>query len=488
MSHQDTINFIVDRGGHISNETIYDEIIVLFEKFEQLPSIIFKECTFKNQVRFELINNDKLHLVFHNCIFENDVNILKCELSRIQFSSIVQIESIDISGTFDSLYLDSNDTDIKGNISIYNCTINETIDCSNLHISQGQFTLSLHNSEDTDFTSSFKDTTFSVSNFSGYLGTESSFKNFKNLNTSLFDDCRLKEISFKDADFGNNTFFINSIFYSNTSFENCKNLDTTELVFRACLFKGLPHFNESKFNHFVLHHVIFENKVSFGRLEINTIDFYQTSFNNGAYFDELQINKILDFEYINSLNLMAATKWRRTLRVIKQELQKAENKIDYSRFRAYEYIAYKQELTQEITELKLQIKLKDRLLAKNRKYATSKRDLIILKLSEQVSDYGTDWKRALKFTLLFGFIFYIPFFIFENWSHSWDCSRWQVFPIGFLRFFILTDFYNPLGDGKTYIENDSLNHVFSWFIFILGKIVIAFGIYEMIQAFRKFKA
>jgi len=44
-------------------------------------------------------------------------------------------------------------------------------------------------------------------------------------------------------------------------------------------------------------------------------------------------------------------------------------------------------------------------------------------------------------------------------------------------------FFNPLVNDKVYLTNP-----LSWLIFIFGKIVIAFGIYEMIQSFRKFKA
>ena len=56
---------------------------------------------------------------------------------------------------------------------------------------------------------------------------------------------------------------------------------------------------------------------------------------------------------------------------------------------------------------------------------------------------------------------------------------------GYFRFLIVTDFYNPLEKERIFIDN---SNTWGWIIFILGKIVLAFGIYEMIQAFRKFKA
>jgi len=54
---------------------------------------------------------------------------------------------------------------------------------------------------------------------------------------------------------------------------------------------------------------------------------------------------------------------------------------------------------------------------------------------------------------------------------------------GAFRFFLVTDFSSPFRAKGEFFENWGI-----WIPLILGKIFIAFGIYEMIQAFRKFKA
>ncbi|WP_026714791.1 hypothetical protein [Flavobacterium daejeonense] len=67
-----------------------------------------------------------------------------------------------------------------------------------------------------------------------------------------------------------------------------------------------------------------------------------------------------------------------------------------------------------------------------------------------------------------------------------NLSNWADFIYGYFRFFLITDFKN-----EYYQEGDNIlkfNCFLSLVPFIIGKIAVAFGIYEMIQSFRKFKA
>jgi hypothetical protein len=90
------------------------------------------------------------------------------------------------------------------------------------------------------------------------------------------------------------------------------------------------------------------------------------------------------------------------------------------------------------------------------------------------------------FTLIVGLVFFTSFFIFENSSKTINLGNWQDFVYGYFRFFLITDFKNEYYDsGETVLK---FNCFLSLIPFIIGKIVVAFGIYEMIQSFRKFKA
>jgi hypothetical protein len=111
------------------------------------------------------------------------------------------------------------------------------------------------------------------------------------------------------------------------------------------------------------------------------------------------------------------------------------------------------------------------------------RDKFILATTWLATGFDHSWRRALVFTLSFGFLFYNLFFISERYYYTFDIARWREFVSGYFRFLLVTDFYNPLIKERVF-----LTEPLSWLIFILGKIFIAFGIYEMVQAFRKFKS
>ncbi|MGA9639334.1 hypothetical protein, partial [Flavobacterium sp.] len=65
----------------------------------------------------------------------------------------------------------------------------------------------------------------------------------------------------------------------------------------------------------------------------------------------------------------------------------------------------------------------------------------------------------------------------------YNSDQIEAYFVSLFRFFLITDFYSPFEAGRNYLTN-----IGSWIPFIFGKIFIAFGIYEMIQSFRKFKA
>ena len=73
-----------------------------------------------------------------------------------------------------------------------------------------------------------------------------------------------------------------------------------------------------------------------------------------------------------------------------------------------------------------------------------------------------------------------------NFKLNIDLNDWQDFVYGYFRFFLITDFKNEYYEAGERVLK--FNSIISLFPFIIGKIAIAFGIYEMIQSFRKFKA
>ena len=247
--------------------------------------------------------------------------------------------------------------------------------------------------------------------------------------------------------------FTNCTFLGPSSFTRSVIGISLNLDFVNCNFKKHINFNNFIANQFELIDTTFTERISFQEACFNIIKIDRTIFEKGALFDDIQIKKIDDCD-------------RRTIRAIKQELQKAENRIDFNRFRAYELAAHYKEL--------------------DWKWNSGFIDKSILYVTKISTDYGNSWRKALRFTIVGGFSIYLMLYIIENLDFQiglLNLDNWARLFSGFFRFLLVTDFYNPLETDRVYLTNP-----FSWLIFIFGKIVIAFGIYEMIQSFRKFKA
>ena len=183
----------------------------------------------------------------------------------------------------------------------------------------------------------------------------------------------------------------------------------------------------------------------------------RTIFEKSAFFDDIEI---LRFNKCD----------KRTLRNIKQQLLLADNKIDYDNFRAQELNSYKEELKNKIKTKKGKIRRK------------AKRDLIILRVNSFYSNNGTDWVKALKRTIVLALLFYSAFYVIHNSSKEFSFSGYNEYFIGLFRYFLITDFHNPLVNNNEYLENAS-----EWILFVLGKVFIAIGLYEILISFRKFR-
>ncbi|MEO8255077.1 MAG: hypothetical protein ABI554_11890, partial [Flavobacterium sp.] len=266
-----------------------------------------------------------------------------------------------------------------------------------------------------------------------------------------------EKVKFDDSKFIGKCEFDKCDFSSTTWFEKCRNLNNSKLRFVACEFKGFSLFNNSKINFLNIDRCTFDKSSSFADAEFNTLKLFEVKFAGGAYFDEMKINKVLNKSYLNDKS--SISEWKKTLRAIKQESQKTENRIDFNNYRNYELAAHYEELS----------------------FKKNFKDTSILWATKWSSNFG-NWFWSLCFTLLSGFIWYSILYRIEN-GGAYNPDQLENYFISLFRFFLITDFYSPFETGRNYLSN-----IESWIPFVLGKIFIAFGIYEMIQSFRKFKA
>lgn len=445
-------------------------------------SITFENCTFIcNTLEFNNIKKPILGLLFTDCTFYCEVNFTECSFYKLAFLNTKDIKSLHLNGksekdplllnTFDfqNSFTFSESPELNTDFCFQNTKIIDTFSFININHISGRFCFSSnimgeeYNKfsyvsfvDSTIFNPCFTENKFHISsNFSNII-----FKYFNNyeFDYTYFHDNTFNKVSFSKSNFIGDCVFERCDFLSTIWFEECKNLKNSKLKFVACEFKGFSLFNKSKINFLNIDRCTFHKSSSFTDAEFNTLKLFEVKFNGGAYFDEMKINNVLDKSYLKDKSKIL--EWKRTLRAIKQESQKTENRIDFNRFRSYELAVHYKELS----------------LWRNFK------DTSILWSTKWTTDFGLSWTRAFWFTILSGLFWYSILYRIEN-SGVFNSEKVNEFFVGAFRFFLVTDFYNPLETDRVYLTNP-----LSWFVFILGKIVIAFGIYEMIQSFRKFKA
>ncbi len=438
--------------------------------------ITFSNITFsRNTIKFYKREEDCLHIInFENCIFLSDINFDYCNIQELNFTSnVFNCNNLKINNSkiFDFSFKEINVIE-KGNIEIYKCEVESCfeiekirfIEFSKLIIKESTFncTTTIMDCEINQLVISH---CFFKEHFD-YFGNKSNSNN----NSYFFNRCEFNYSSFFKTKFNNDSHFADCKFLNITKFENTGDEIKTILRFDDCEFLKQVSFNKSRIHKISFNNLKFLDEVSLQETYFDIVEIDRTIFEKQANFDEIQIKQIYNCN-------------RKTIRTIKLQLQKAENKIDYNKFRVYEFNAYRADIKRKLKEFKQD---KDQLNHRKREPIQLKRDAFVLWISDVVSEYGTDWKRAFNFTFWSGMLIYLFFYSIENYNQTIDVSNWDNWKrliSGFFRFFLVTDFYNPLENDRIYIKNP-----LSWIIFIFGKVVIAFGIYEIIQSFRKFKA
>lgn len=479
-------DLIINENKKFINEVIdLEKEKLLIKTFKSSNWVNFENCIFNcEELLFQDINRPYLVLEFNNCTFNCNVNFENCNMEKLTFNDTKLIKSLNINPKHDqksifdnfkfSNFPNSNKAELNSDFSINNTTVNkfflfEHVNhvSGKLHFFNNNFGIEENEYGNTIFNDSimsnifFKRNTFN--NLTTFLNSTIKYNHDELKSTSeVYKNNRFFDNTFEKVKFNNSKFigkceFDKCDFLSTTWFEWCKNLVNSHLKFVACEFKGFSLFNNSKINSLDIDRCTFDKSSSFTDSEFNKIKLYEVKFGGGAYFEEMKINKVIDRSYLKDKTEIL--EWKRTLRCIKQELQKTENKIDFNIYRNYELAAHYKELS----------------------LFTNFKDTSILWATKWSSDFG-NWFWSLGFTILSGLIWYTILYRIEN-TGTFNFDQINNFFVGVFRFFLVTDFYNPLENDRTYLENG-----WSWLIFIIGKIFIAFGIYEMIQSFRKFKA
>ena len=441
------------------NVTIQNKI-VNFSKIDlkHTKSISFNNCKFYRHLT--IINSNPIEFIdeivtFENCSFTS-FSFSKCNINLLIIKNSVFENEFSIKDSFFSGVRIESCLNINCEFRILSSIFKDSFWFSDNSFQETGKMVFIKNDFLEQFTlmeNTIHRLLFITNNFSN-----SAVLSYNNLSGfSSFDSCTFKKLDYSNSKIFS-TRFNHCNFLNFANFAELERIETSKLYFVSCEFNGLTSFNYSRLNILEIDKSTFDKATSFTNTEFNTIKLSEVKFDKGAYFDEMQLNKIIDKSFLKG-SKKEISEWKKTLRTIKYEAQKLENRIDFNQFRNYELAAHYKELS----------------------FKNNFIDKTILWATKWSSDFG-NWFWSLGFTILSGLIWYTILYRIENTS-TFNFDQINNFFVGVFRFFLVTDFYNPLENDRTYLENG-----WSWLIFIIGKIFIAFGLYEMIQSFRKFKA
>lgn len=292
-----------------------------------------------------------------------------------------------------------------------------------------------------------------------------------NINNSIFEekvifrDRHFDHIEFENTKFKKIVDFYNSKFLSALRFLNTAFEGTT--FFSKTTFKEVVVFQYTQLSkNMVLREAEFQKGVNLS--QINFID--QGCLNifkvNISTFASISEKDSGDFDDGDNWKKISHSFKRETYRILKNESLKQNDRINGLEYHAHEMEAYRE-------DLKTSVKWYNK-------------DRIILAFNRFTNYYGLHWGLGLAVTLGIALFFYLVYYLSldihpvrftmqTNLSDTWDC-------LGISSSYF-AQFINPT-HSISFMEK----YVGNWSIFwdLISRIFIGLGIYQTIQAFRKF--
>ncbi len=407
-----------------------------------------------------------------------------------------------------STYQLHNLNDIKvhllNNRNLNDCDFHFNVDFVSIQFSSGKIEVknSCFLKEITSYNNTFnEEIDFSKTKFKGVIKfVNAKFQKGINFQGTTFE----KSVSFHGTHFAEDVDLSNKIFKEDVSFVNAKfqkgiNFQGTtfaeDVDFRTTTFPQKVDFKNMTFNQSVdFSEKLFTESVSFQKTFFHSVVFTKVEFDNTVDFENISISnnmilrgtcfkKGVDFSLINFINNgrlnifgfnMNGTKTeeykkippshkRETYRILKNQAIAQNDHINAIEFYKSEMLAYQEELKLEKPSI----------------------DKLIMRLNRLSSNFGIDPLRGVIFTMATTILFYSLYLfvacIEKKFTLSWNCNPDALGENirAVLEFFNLTKWdYNPIGIGNDY------NYAF--IVLVIGRLFIGYGIYQTIQAFRKF--
>jgi hypothetical protein len=328
-------------------------------------------------------------------------------------------------------------------------------------------------------------------------------------NCNFYGDKNLRETTFnKLADFWSSTFYTNQIFYK-TDFKATAVFSMAifheDVLFTYALLAGKFIFSRTKF----IMGLDLSQAIISGDLKLFDLKFTQAEFEAQFYGEhDLDYQDAIDRGYASghkesnfekgTLLKIPMTNKVHTFQILKHNFEKVGDFADSTIMRRNEKLAMR-----ELNNARLPLNTRVNWFLRAWKYLVRKlhsffksdttwkelksNDGFILFLNRWSNNYGTDFWKGVRFTVKMALVFSAVTLILTKgfWNHVCvPCDvDWGVFSKGIGFFF---NFLNParrisdLSQLKPFL---GIAYVFDF----LGRIAVGYGIYQTIQAFRKFK-
>ncbi|MFZ4680373.1 MAG: pentapeptide repeat-containing protein [Flavobacterium sp.] len=331
-----------------------------------------------------------------------------------------------------------------------------------------------------------------------------------------FNNCTFKgNVSFKDVTFTNKVKIFSCQFKSTVNFGNTKFGDLADfwntsffkkVIFYKTDFNGITVFAITKFHENVLFTYTLINKVAI---------FRHTKFNKGldlslaiisgscSFFDiKLENYKTVNdfdeeekFEHaVSEEGEITINNKRETFRIIKNQLKSQGSNFDAIKYSNWETKVYNKQILDKFFNSNMNLnsywfsKFKKWILnsLKNKKNIFYKPygDLFILFFNYISNNHGKSWTRGFLFTIIFGFLFFNLSIIYTD-IYLFDIKCNAIGKIEH-QFQYFIQFINPTHDID-YLKYFNPTNFFYFYDFF-GRLLVGYGIYQTVQAFRKFKS
>ena len=286
-----------------------------------------------------------------------------------------------------------------------------------------------------------------------------------------------KDVSFENSTFYNKALFLDTTFRGNTNFKNTRFLKLVDF-FEAKFLQKTIFYKTDFLEKSVFAKTIFHENVLFTYSTINTMILRQTDFIKGFDFslcssidsiqifnikyndDKYSIPNIVESDYESSVRFIGDIPLfnkKETYRIFKNQLDKIGDYTTALDFKKLEMKTY-----QQFTDLKSFEK-------------------IILWFNKCSNDFDSNWIQGVAFTFGCGILFsYLTLINTDNyvWDICFNNVSFDEISTNLIKFM------SPIHDLH-YIENQS---AVAYLFDFLGRIFVGYGIYQTIQAFRKYKS